>query len=162
MPAPGSVHTFKVPGGPGVRVDTGVEAGSEISGSFDSMIAKLIVTGATRQEALERSRRALAEMHIEGMPTVLPFQHSLVLKASSAFTPAGLKPNGTTTSSLGQEYPNQDLKHQPVTALLLKLMASVLKSVFLSSFSCRVALNQQLTPPSAKLTLTFRLTQVST
>ena len=78
MPAPGSVHTFKVPGGPGVRVDTGVEAGSEISGSFDSMIAKLIVTGATRQEALERSRRALAEMHIEGMPTVIPFHRKIV------------------------------------------------------------------------------------
>jgi acetyl-CoA/propionyl-CoA carboxylase biotin carboxyl carrier protein len=78
MPAPGSVHTFKVPGGPGVRVDTGVEAGSEISGSFDSMIAKLIVTGATREEALERSRRALAEMHIEGMPTVLPFHRKIV------------------------------------------------------------------------------------
>ena len=78
MPAPGSVHTFKVPGGPGVRVDTGVEAGSEISGSFDSMIAKLIVTGATRQEALERSRRALAELHIEGMPTVIPFHRKIV------------------------------------------------------------------------------------
>lgn len=78
MPAPGSVHVFKVPGGPGVRVDTGVEAGSEISGSFDSMIAKLIVTGATRTEALERSRRALAEMHIEGMPTVLPFHRKIV------------------------------------------------------------------------------------
>ncbi len=78
MPAPGSVHTFKVPGGPGVRVDTGVEAGSEISGSFDSMIAKLIVTGSTRQEALERSRRALAELHIEGMPTVIPFHRKIV------------------------------------------------------------------------------------
>ena len=78
MPAPGTVHTFKVPGGPGVRVDTGVEAGSEISGSFDSMIAKLIVTGANRQEALERSRRALAEMDIEGMPTVIPFHRKIV------------------------------------------------------------------------------------
>ena len=78
MPAPGTIHTFKVPGGPGVRVDTGVEAGSEISGSFDSMIAKLIVTGSTRQEALERSRRALAELHIEGMPTVIPFHRKIV------------------------------------------------------------------------------------
>ena len=78
MPAPGSIHTFKVPGGPGVRVDTGVEAGSEISGSFDSMIAKLIVTGSTREEALERSRRALAELHIEGMPTVIPFHRKIV------------------------------------------------------------------------------------
>ena len=78
MPAPGSVTVFKVPGGPGVRIDTGVEAGSEISGSFDSMIAKLIVTGATRTEALERSRRALAELQIEGMPTVLPFHRKIV------------------------------------------------------------------------------------
>ena len=78
MPAPGTVHTFKVPGGPGVRVDTGVEAGAEISGSFDSMIAKLIVTGATRTEALERSRRALEELQIEGMPTVIPFHRKIV------------------------------------------------------------------------------------
>jgi acetyl-CoA/propionyl-CoA carboxylase biotin carboxyl carrier protein len=78
MPAPGSLTTFTMPSGPGVRVDTGVVAGDEISGSFDSMIAKLIVTGATREQALERSRRALAEMHIEGMPTVLPFHRKIV------------------------------------------------------------------------------------
>jgi acetyl-CoA/propionyl-CoA carboxylase biotin carboxyl carrier protein len=78
MPAPGPVKVFKAPSGPGVRVDTGVESGDEISGSFDSMIAKLIVTGATRQQALERSRRALAEMHIEGLPTVLPFHRKIV------------------------------------------------------------------------------------
>jgi acetyl-CoA/propionyl-CoA carboxylase biotin carboxyl carrier protein len=78
MPAPGSVTVFKVPGGPGVRIDTGVEAGSEISGSFDSMIAKLIVTGATREQALERSRRALAELQVEGMPTVIPFHRKIV------------------------------------------------------------------------------------
>jgi acetyl-CoA/propionyl-CoA carboxylase biotin carboxyl carrier protein len=78
MPAPGSIHSFKVPGGPGVRIDTGVEAGSEISGSFDSMIAKLIVTGATRTQALERSRRALAELQIEGMPTVIAFHRKIV------------------------------------------------------------------------------------
>ncbi|NDE89190.1 MAG: ATP-grasp domain-containing protein, partial [Micrococcales bacterium] len=78
MPAPGSVTVFNVPGGPGVRIDTGVEAGSEISGSFDSMIAKLIVTGATREQALERSRRALAELQIEGMPTVIPFHRKIV------------------------------------------------------------------------------------
>ena len=89
MPAPGSIHTFNIPGGPGVRVDTGVEAGSEISGSFDSMIAKLIVTGSTRKEALERSRRALAEMQIEGMPTVLPFHRKIVND------PAFIGANGT-------------------------------------------------------------------
>jgi acetyl-CoA/propionyl-CoA carboxylase biotin carboxyl carrier protein len=78
MPAPGLVSLFKAPSGPGVRVDTGVESGDEISGSFDSMIAKLIVTGSTREEALARSRRALAEMKIEGMPTVLPFHQKIV------------------------------------------------------------------------------------
>ncbi|MEO0027654.1 MAG: hypothetical protein RL716_985 [Actinomycetota bacterium] len=78
MPAPGPVHVFKAPSGPGVRVDTGVGAGDEISGSFDSMIAKLIVTGATRAEALARSRRALAEMEVAGLPTVLPFHRKIV------------------------------------------------------------------------------------
>lgn len=78
LPTPGNITSFKVPGGPGVRIDTGVESGSEISGSFDSMIAKLIVTGATRAEALERSRRALAELVIEGMPTVIPFHRNIV------------------------------------------------------------------------------------
>lgn len=78
MPAPGPVNLFKAPSGPGVRVDTGVESGDVISGSFDSMIAKLIVTGATREEALARSRRALAEMQVEGLPTVLPFHRKIV------------------------------------------------------------------------------------
>ena len=78
MPAPGPVHVFKAPSGPGVRVDTGIESGDAISGSFDSMVAKLIVTGANRTQALERSRRALAEMQIEGLPTVLPFHRKIV------------------------------------------------------------------------------------
>ena len=78
MPAPGPVHVFKAPGGPGVRVDTGVQSGDVISGSFDSMVAKLIVTGKTREEALARSRRALAEMEVQGLPTVLPFHQKIV------------------------------------------------------------------------------------
>jgi acetyl-CoA/propionyl-CoA carboxylase biotin carboxyl carrier protein len=78
MPAPGPVHVFKAPSGPGVRVDTGVQSGDEISGSFDSMVAKLIVTGATREEALARSRRALDEMEVAGLPTVLPFHRKIV------------------------------------------------------------------------------------
>ncbi|MCL6424254.1 ATP-grasp domain-containing protein [Brachybacterium sp. JHP9] len=86
LPAPGTVQRFDAPSGPGVRVDSGVRSGDEISGAFDSMLAKLIVTGATRQEALERSRRALAEFRIEGMPTVLPF-HRLVVE-DPAFAPA--------------------------------------------------------------------------
>ncbi|WP_167044795.1 biotin carboxylase N-terminal domain-containing protein [Salinibacterium sp. ZJ454] len=86
MPSPGPVHVFKAPGGPGVRVDSGVVAGDEISGSFDSLLAKLIVTGATREEALERARRALDEFEVAGLPTVLPFHRAIV--RDPAFTSA--------------------------------------------------------------------------
>ncbi|MBB3035598.1 acetyl/propionyl/methylcrotonyl-CoA carboxylase subunit alpha [Hoyosella altamirensis] len=78
LPAPGSITRYEVPSGPGVRVDSGVENGSVIGGQFDSMLAKLIVTGQTRKEALERSRRALAEFHVEGMATVIPFHSAVV------------------------------------------------------------------------------------
>ncbi|PCN49262.1 acetyl-/propionyl-CoA carboxylase subunit alpha [Curtobacterium sp. 'Ferrero'] len=78
FPAPGPVHAFNAPSGPGVRVDSGVVSGDVVSGSFDSMLAKLIVTGATREEALERSRRALAEFEVTGLPTVLPFHRAVV------------------------------------------------------------------------------------
>ena len=61
-----------------MRVDSGVESGSVISGSFDSLLAKVIVTGADRQQALARSRRALAEMQVEGMATVLPFHRAVL------------------------------------------------------------------------------------
>ena len=85
MPSPGRIQRFEAPSGPGVRVETGVRSGDEISGAFDSMLAKLVVTGATRQEAIERSRRALAEFRVEGIPTVLPF-HRTVME-DPAFTP---------------------------------------------------------------------------
>ncbi len=78
LPAPGAVTTFTIPTGPGVRVDSGVEAGSVVGGAFDSLLAKLIVTGATRTEALERSRRALDEMQVDGMATLLPFHRKVV------------------------------------------------------------------------------------
>ncbi|MFD1212422.1 acetyl/propionyl/methylcrotonyl-CoA carboxylase subunit alpha [Arthrobacter sp. GCM10027362] len=78
MPAPGTVQTLRLPAGPGVRVDSGIEAGEVIGGNFDSMLAKLIVTGSTRKQALERARRALDEMEIGGMPTVLPFHRAVV------------------------------------------------------------------------------------
>ena len=78
LPAPGRVTTFRPPAGPGVRLDTGIVEGDTIAGAFDSMLAKLIVTGHDRQQALERSRRALAEFAIEGMPTVLPFHRAVV------------------------------------------------------------------------------------
>ncbi|NKX53369.1 acetyl/propionyl/methylcrotonyl-CoA carboxylase subunit alpha [Arthrobacter mobilis] len=86
MPAPGTVSTFRLPSGPGVRVDSGIEAGEVVGGNFDSMLAKLIVTGSTRRQALERARRALDEMEIGGMPTVLPFHRSVV--TDPAFAPA--------------------------------------------------------------------------
>src|SRR5690625_5384632 len=78
LPSPGSVSRFKMPSGPGVRVDTGVEDGDVVSGAFDSMLAKLIVTGANREEALQRSRRALAEMDIAGIATVVPFHRAVI------------------------------------------------------------------------------------
>ncbi|MDB6181915.1 acetyl/propionyl/methylcrotonyl-CoA carboxylase subunit alpha [Paracoccus fistulariae] len=80
LPTPGPVTQFDAPAGPGIRVDSGVRSGSVIPGSFDSMMAKLIVTGATRAEALQRARRALAEFTIDGVATVLPF-HRAVLEA---------------------------------------------------------------------------------
>ena len=86
LPAPGSVLRYDTPSGPGVRLDSGVVAGDVISGAFDSMLAKLIVTGASRQQALERSRRALAEFVVEGMPTALSF-HRVVVQ-DPAFAPA--------------------------------------------------------------------------
>jgi acetyl-CoA/propionyl-CoA carboxylase, biotin carboxylase, biotin carboxyl carrier protein len=86
LPAPGTVSAITFPAGPGVRVDAGVETGSVIGGQFDSLLAKLIVTGSDRAQALERSRRALAEFQVEGMATVLPF-HRLVVE-DLAFAPA--------------------------------------------------------------------------
>ncbi|WP_263430518.1 biotin carboxylase N-terminal domain-containing protein [Nocardioides sp. TRM66260-LWL] len=78
MPAPGTLTEWAPPQGPGVRVDGGYEKGQTIPGSFDSLIAKLIVTGRTRQQALERSRRALAEFAVDGMPTVIPFHRAVI------------------------------------------------------------------------------------
>jgi len=80
MPAPGRINTLRFPSGPGVRVDAGVREGDTVSGNFDSMIAKLIVTGATRAEAIQRARRAVSEFVVKGIPTVLPF-HAAVLNA---------------------------------------------------------------------------------
>jgi acetyl-CoA/propionyl-CoA carboxylase biotin carboxyl carrier protein len=78
LPAPGVVATFTEPSGPGVRVDAGVRSGDVIGGQFDSLLAKLIVTGEDRQQALARARRALDEMVVEGMATVLPFHRAVV------------------------------------------------------------------------------------
>ncbi|GAA1008978.1 acetyl-/propionyl-CoA carboxylase subunit alpha [Acrocarpospora pleiomorpha] len=78
LPAPGTLVAMRAPAGPGVRLDSGYEAGMTVPQSFDSLVAKLIVTGATRRQALERARRALAEFEIDGMPTVLPFHRAVV------------------------------------------------------------------------------------
>ncbi|GAB3241177.1 acetyl-CoA carboxylase biotin carboxylase subunit [Mycolicibacterium hippocampi] len=89
LPAPGPVSKFEPPTGPGVRMDSGVETGSVIGGQFDSMLAKLIVTGATREEALARSRRALDEFTVEGLATVIPFHRAVT--ADPAFIGDGTK-----------------------------------------------------------------------
>ncbi|MFI7191988.1 acetyl/propionyl/methylcrotonyl-CoA carboxylase subunit alpha [Nocardia nova] len=89
LPAPGPVTVYKEPSGPGVRVDSGVVAGSVIGGQFDSMLAKLIVTGENRTQALERAARALAEYEIEGLATVLPFDRHIV--TNPAFVGDGTK-----------------------------------------------------------------------
>jgi len=84
LPAPGRITDWVIPTGPGVRVDAGFKNGDTIGGNFDSLLAKLIVTGTTREQAIERARRALAEFSIEGLATALPF-HRAILE-DSAFT----------------------------------------------------------------------------
>jgi len=78
LPTPGPVQRFEAPSGPGVRVDSGVQTGSVVPGTFDSLMAKLIVTGATREQALARARRALREFRIEGVASVLPFHRAVI------------------------------------------------------------------------------------
>ena len=87
LPAPGPVNALRFPGGPGVRIDSGVTTGDVISGAFDSLLAKLIVTGSSREDALERSRRALDEFEIAGLPTVLPFHRKIVRDPAFTDTP---------------------------------------------------------------------------
>ncbi|MER5738700.1 MULTISPECIES: biotin carboxylase N-terminal domain-containing protein [unclassified Streptomyces] len=79
LPAPGTVTLFQPPTGPGVRLDAGVESGSVIGPAWDSLLAKLIVTGATREQALQRAARALAEFKVEGMATAIPFHQAVVV-----------------------------------------------------------------------------------
>jgi acetyl-CoA/propionyl-CoA carboxylase, biotin carboxylase, biotin carboxyl carrier protein len=86
LPGPGALTTWQVPAGPGVRVDSGVGAGAVVGREFDSMLAKLIVTGRDRSQALERARRALAEFEVDGVATVLPFHRAVV--DDPAFAPA--------------------------------------------------------------------------
>ena len=87
MPTPGKIQSIQQPSGPGIRFDSGVKSGDTVSGNFDSMLAKLIVTGEDREQALQRARRALDEIQIHGLPTVIPFHRLLVNEPS--FTAEG-------------------------------------------------------------------------
>lgn len=78
LPAPGRITQWQIPAGPGVRVDAGFKNGDTIGGNFDSLLAKLIVTGATREEAIQRARRALAEFNVGGLATALPFHRAIM------------------------------------------------------------------------------------
>ena len=105
LPAPGTVTTYVEPGGPGVRVDSGIEPNSVIGGAFDSLLAKLVVTGETRDEALERARRALDEFVIDGMATALPFHRAVV--SDPAFAPADGSAFTVFTRWIETEFDNQ-------------------------------------------------------
>ncbi|MDQ4037595.1 MAG: ATP-grasp domain-containing protein [Actinomycetota bacterium] len=102
LPAPGTVTRWRPPSGPGVRLDSGIVQGDVIGGGFDSMLAKLIVTGATREQALQRSRRALDELEVGGMPTVVPFHRAIV--SDPAFTS---DPFSVHTRWIETEFDNQ-------------------------------------------------------
>ena len=106
LPAPGTVTSYREPAGPGVRVDSGIEANSVIGGAFDSLLAKLIVFGETRTEALERARRALDEFVVEGMATALPFHRAVV--RDDAFAPKNpVEPFTIFTRWIETEFDNQ-------------------------------------------------------
>jgi len=105
LPAPGTLTHWHAPSGPGVRLDGGYDPGATIPGAFDSLIAKLIVTGASREQALERARRALAEFEVEGMPTVLPFHRAVV--DDPAFAPAAGAPFSVHTRWIETEFDNR-------------------------------------------------------
>ncbi len=111
MPSPGPVTRLEIPQGPGVRWDSGVETGGEVAGAFDSMLAKLIVTGASREEALQRARRALDELVVEGMPTVVPFHRAVV--RDEAFTS---EPFTVHTRWIETEWDNQVPPHSAAQA----------------------------------------------
>ncbi len=104
MPAPGTLRTWQPPSGPGVRVDGGYEAGETIPGAFDSLVAKLIVTGRDRTQALERSRRALEEFAVDGMPTVIPFHRAVVADPAFVGDADGF---GVYTNWIETEFDNQ-------------------------------------------------------
>ncbi|MET9957610.1 biotin carboxylase N-terminal domain-containing protein [Streptomyces sp. NPDC006326] len=105
LPAPGTVTKFAPPSGPGVRLDAGVESGSVIGPAWDSLLAKLIVTGATREQALQRAARALAEFEVEGMATAIPFHRAVV--TDPAFAPTDGTPFTVHTRWIETEFVNE-------------------------------------------------------
>ncbi|MET9882270.1 biotin carboxylase N-terminal domain-containing protein [Streptomyces sp. NPDC006430] len=105
LPAPGTVTKFAGPSGPGVRLDAGVESGSVIGPAWDSLLAKLIVTGATREQALQRAARALGEFEVEGMATAIPFHRAVV--ADPAFAPVDGTPFTVHTRWIETEFVNE-------------------------------------------------------
>ncbi len=104
LPAPGLLTTWRPPSGPGVRLDSGVDAGTRIGQNFDSLLAKLVVTGADREQALQRARRALREFEVDGLATVLPFYRAVV--DDPAFAPAGGAPFAVHTRWIETEFAN--------------------------------------------------------
>jgi len=100
LPAPGRITQWNLPTGPGVRIDAGFKNGDTIGGNFDSLLAKLIVTGATREQAIERARRALAEFEVDGLATAIPF-HRAILE-----DPAYTKEFKIYTSYIENEFKN--------------------------------------------------------
>jgi acetyl-CoA/propionyl-CoA carboxylase biotin carboxyl carrier protein len=104
LPAPGTITAWRPPSGPGVRLDAGYGAGMTVPQAFDSLIAKLIVTGADRFQCLERARRALAEFEIGGMPTVLPFHRAVVDDPAFTATPFTVH-TGWIETDFGAELP---------------------------------------------------------
>jgi acetyl-CoA/propionyl-CoA carboxylase, biotin carboxylase, biotin carboxyl carrier protein len=109
MPAPGTLSAWHPPQGPGIRLDGGYENGETVPGSFDSLIAKLIVTGRDRTQALERSRRALAEFVVDGMPTVIPFHRAVVEDPAyvGASNPSGEGSFDVYTTWIETDFDNQ-------------------------------------------------------
>jgi acetyl-CoA/propionyl-CoA carboxylase biotin carboxyl carrier protein len=104
LPAPGTLTRLREPSGPGVRVDSGYEQGESVPQAFDSLLAKLVVTGADRAQALDRARRALAEYVVEGMPTVLPFHRAVV--ADPAFATDDATPFSVHTRWIETDFVN--------------------------------------------------------
>ena len=104
LPAPGTLTRWHAPSGPGIRLDGGYDQGETVPGAFDSLVAKLIVSGTSREQALQRSRRALAEFVVEGMPTVIPFHRSVV--DDPAYIGEG-ESFGVYTSWIETEYDNR-------------------------------------------------------